>query len=96
MPAALWGGRRVGQQGKKTQARRLARAWSFRPITTPAAPISSRIASDGSGTDVPPDEDEEDELGMPLEVVEPPEVDDEVLPPLEVEPPDVDEEDELL
>jgi hypothetical protein len=80
-------------------ARRLARAWSFRPITTPAAPISSRIASEGSGTGVPPDEDEEDELGMPPdeedEVLPPPEVDDEVLPPPEVDvelcPPEVDE-----
>ncbi|HEY0316447.1 MAG TPA: hypothetical protein VGC28_09290 [Sphingomonas sp.] len=78
----------------------MARAWSFRPITTPAAPISRRIASDGSGTEVPPDdEDEEDELGMP------PEVDEEVLEPpdeeLEVEldvelwPPEVDVDVEL-
>jgi hypothetical protein len=44
---------------------RLPRAWSLRPITTPATPISSSIASAGSGTGLAPPDVEDEAEGMP-------------------------------
>jgi len=51
------------------------RAWSLRPITTPAAPISSSTASLGSDTEVAPPDDDDEEDGIP------PDEDDDGAPP---------------